>query len=184
MKKYSVSVFTPTTARLIVDAVGKEEAISKARSLLELGEQPKYELDPEDLGIANFYAEPIKSNRAESADLKTYAVRLTAKSVKGIRIAASSPEDAAAIAKKMYWNTDVLDFTDDDIMMIDADVLPEPVPTVDEFARGRLDFATEIVRMIRESDEPNEVIARLVDSSLLYYIDHPDEPIQGAECVD
>ena len=95
-----------------------------------------------------------------------------------------SPEDAAAIAKKMYWNTDVLDFTDDDIMMIDADVMPEPVPTVDEFARGRLDFATEIVRMIRESDEPNEVIARLVDSSLLYYIDHPDEPIQGAECVD
>ncbi len=184
MKKYSVSVFVPTTARMVVYAADKKDAISRARALLDMGEHPEFDLDPIDLEIANYYAEPVKEDRdcgSSGFTNNSYTVHLTATSIKDIPVDAPSPDAAEAMVRELYLQTDEFDFTDDDVTGIVAEVIPDACPAEAEQEDYRLKLATELVRLIRGCDEPDEVIAQLVDRHLLYYMDHPEVPIDEAE---
>ena len=142
---------------------------------------PKAKRTKIDLAILD--AVPLRVDQDEvivcDPELKPHVVHLTATSVKDVFVDAHSPADAEAFVKELYFHTDILDFTDEDVVEVNSSVVPNNCSEPGEREKRRLELAAKIVHLIRGCDEPDEVIARIVDKSLLYYLDHPDEPIQG-----
>lgn len=121
MKNYLVGVIAPAYADVFVTAENETEAIEKIKAQIEAGDEPEFEVEtgePEDLV---FEILPLEKDSGEGAsDLKEFTVTLEAFSTKCVPIRAVSEEAALALAHEMYFNTETLEFTDDDVVRIIA----------------------------------------------------------------
>ena len=97
---------------------------------------------------------------ADSTELKPYVVILEASSVKEVPIKAESPEAAVKLAYEMYSTSDVIDFTDADVVGVTPKVLEVEEKSLDEF---KAETMTELVRLIRTSDAPDDVLGLVLD---------------------
>ena len=104
--------------------------------------------------------EQLGEKVANSADLKPYVVILEASSVKEVPIKAESPEAAVKLAYEMYSTSDVIDFTDADVISVTPKVLEVEEKSLDEF---KAETMTELVRLIRSSDAPDDVLGLVLD---------------------
>ena len=100
---------------------------------------------------------------ADSDVLKPYVVILEASSVKEVPIRAESPEAAVKLAYEMYSTSDVIDFTDADVVSVTPKVLEVEEKSMDEFTEETM---TELVRRIRSSDAPDDVMGLVLDRML------------------
>ena len=97
---------------------------------------------------------------ADSSGLKPYVVILEAASVKEVPVNAASPDAAAKLVKEMYDTSDVIDFTDADVVSVTPKVVEVEKRSIDDFA---VETMTELVRLIRTSDAPDDVLGRVLD---------------------
>ena len=97
---------------------------------------------------------------ADSTERKPYVVILEASSVKEVPIKAESPEAAVKLAYEMYSTSDVIDFTDADVVSVTPKVLEVEENSLDEF---KAETMTELVRLIRTSDAPDDVLGLVLD---------------------
>ena len=97
---------------------------------------------------------------ADSTERKPYVVILEAFSVKEVPIKAESPEAAVKLAYEMYSTSDVIDFTDADVVSVTPKVLEVEEKSLDEF---KAETMTELVRLIRTSDAPDDVLGLVLD---------------------
>ena len=97
---------------------------------------------------------------ADPTERKPYVVILEASSVKEVPIKAESPEAAVKLAYEMYSTSDVIDFTDADVVGVTPKVLEVEEKSLDEF---KAETMTELVRLIRTSDAPDDVLGLVLD---------------------
>ena len=119
MKNYMVGIIAPAYADVFVSAETEEEAIEKVKALLEAGEEPEFDVDtgePEDL---DYEILPLEKGADEAApNLRLFTVMMEATSSKCVPIRAVSEDAALELARKMYFNSDTLDFTNDDVVRV------------------------------------------------------------------
>ena len=130
MKKYVVTATAPATAEITISARCKEEAIDKAESMIDMGKPLDFSvdvLDADDVELSAREVNATAANAPESVtlELKPYMVTLEATSVKEVPIKAVSPEAAEELVRQMYFNSDVLDFSDEDVERVVATVVAE-----------------------------------------------------------
>ena len=104
--------------------------------------------------------EQLEEKGADSAELKPYVVILEASSIKEVPIKAESQEAAVKLAYDMYSTSDVIDFTDADVVSVTPKVLEVEEKSLDEF---KAETMTELVRLIRTSDAPDDVLGLVLD---------------------
>ncbi len=98
--------------------------------------------------------------------MKTYEVTLMATSYKTVEISAESEQQAKSLAHDMYFHTDALDFTDEDVeeLAVQAD---EMEPTEDEKAKhDRL--CDELDDCIREAHFAIDDLERAIEAIRLF----------------
>ncbi len=130
MKKYVVTATAPATAEITVSARCREEAIDKAESMIDMGKPLEFSVDILDADDVELSAREVNSTAANAPDsvtleLKPYMVTLEATSIKEVPIKAVSPEAAEELVRQMYFNSDVLDFSEEDVERVVATVIPE-----------------------------------------------------------
>lgn len=130
MKKYVVTATAPATAEITVSAKCREEAIDKAESMIDMGKPLDFSVDILDADDVELSAREVNATAANAPDsvtpeLKPYMVTLEAISVKEVPINAVSPEAAEELVRQMYFNSDVLDFSDEDVERVVATVTTE-----------------------------------------------------------
>ena len=130
MKKYVVTATTPATAEITVSARCREEAIDKAESMIDMGKPLEFSVDILDADDVELSAREVNSTAANAPDsvtpeLKPYMVTLEATSIKEVPIKAVSPEAAEELVRQMYFNSDVLDFSDENVERVVATVVAE-----------------------------------------------------------
>lgn len=130
MKKYVVTATAPATAEITVSARCREEAIDKAESMIDMGKPLEFSVDILDADDVELSAREVNSTAANAPDsvtleLKPYMVTLEATSIKEVPIKAVSPEAAEELVRQMYYNSDVLDFSDEDVERVVATVVAE-----------------------------------------------------------
>ena len=130
MKKYVVTATAPATAEITVSAKCREEAIDKAESMIDMGKPLDFSVDILDADDVELSAREVNSTAANAHDsvspeLKPYLVTLEATSVKTVSIKAVSPEAAEELVRQMYFNSNVLDFSDEDVERVVATVMAE-----------------------------------------------------------
>jgi len=130
MKKYVVTATVPATAKITVSAECREEAIDKAESMIDMGKALDFSvdiLDADDVELSAKEADtPAVDGLATDAPvLKPYLVTLEATSVKEVPIKAISAEAAEELVRQMYFNSDVLDFSDEDVERVVATVMSD-----------------------------------------------------------
>lgn len=130
MKKYVVTATTPATAEITVSARCREEAIDKAESMIDMGKPLEFSVDILDADDVELSAREVNSTAANAPDsvtpeLKSYMVTLEATSIKEVPIKAVSPEAAEELVRQMYFNSDVLDFSDENVERVVATVVAE-----------------------------------------------------------
>lgn len=130
MKKYIVTATAPATAEITVFAECREEAIDKAESMIDMGKALDFSVDildadDVDLSAKEYNASVANGPASDTPELKPYLVTLEATSVKEVSIKAVSPEAAEELARQMYFNSDVLDFSDEDVERVVATVMTE-----------------------------------------------------------
>ena len=130
MKKYVVTATAPATAEITVSARCREEAIDKAESMIDMGKPLDFSVDILDADDVELSAREVNATAANAPDsvtpeLKPYMVTLEATSVKEVPINAVSPEAAEELVRQMYFNSDVLDFSDEDVERVVATVVAE-----------------------------------------------------------
>ena len=130
MKKYVVTATAPATAEITVSARCREEAIDKAESMIDMGKPLEFSVDILDADDVELSAREVNSTAANApdsvtAELKPYMVTLEATSIKEVPIKAVSPEAAEELVRQMYFNSDVLDFSDEDVERVVATVVAE-----------------------------------------------------------
>ena len=64
------------------------------------------------------------------------------------------------LAYEMYSTSDVIDFTDADVVSVTPKVLEVEEKSLDEF---KAETMTELVRLIRTSDAPDDVLGLVLD---------------------
>ena len=106
--------------------------------------------------------EPSKAERAveEQSGLKPYVVNLEAASVKEVPVNAASPEAAEKLAFEMYNTSDVLDFNDADVISVTPKVVEVEDKSLEE---RKAETMIELVRLIRSSDAPDDVLGLVLD---------------------
>ena len=144
MKKYVVTATAPATAEITVSARCREEAIDKAESMIDMGKPLDFSVDILDADDVDLSARELNSSAAngptfDTPELKPFLVTLEATSVKEVPIKAVSPEAAEELVRQMYFNSDVLDFSDEDVERVVATVVAED--DVDEDALMGLLYA-------------------------------------------
>ena len=130
MKKYIVTATAPATAEITVFAECREEAIDKAESMIDTGKALDFSVDILDADDVDLSAREYNTSTAigpssDTSELKSYLVMLEATSVKEVPIKAVSPEAAEELVRQMYFNSDVLDFSDEDVERVVATVTTE-----------------------------------------------------------
>ena len=130
MKKYVVTATAPATAEITVSARCREEAIDKAESMIDMGKPLDFSVDILDADDVDLSARELNSSVAngltsDTPELKPFLVTLEATSVKEVPINAVSPEAAEELVRQMYFNSDVLDFSDEDVERVVATVVAE-----------------------------------------------------------
>ena len=130
MKKFIVTATAPATAEIVVSAECREEAIDKAESMIDMGKALGFSVEILDADDVDFSAREINASAANGPaadipELKPYLVTLEATSVKEVPIKAVSPEAAEELVRQMYFNSDVLAFSDEDVERIVATVKTE-----------------------------------------------------------
>lgn len=110
--------------------------------------------------MENNKAEQSSKETADSSGLKPYVVILEATSVKEVPVNAASPDAAAKLVKEMYDTSDVIDFTDADVVSLTPKVIEVEKKSIDDFA---VETMTELVRLIRTSDAPDDVLGKVLD---------------------
>ena len=100
--------------------------------------------------------------------MKTYEVTLMATSYKTVNICSESEADALMMAQDMYFTTDALDFTDDDV--------DEVVSQADEVEESKTDdddvyseIQENIDESVRESYFALDDLVRAMESLQEYY---------------
>lgn len=164
MKDFTVIVGTP-------DAENKKNA---EKSATTSGKKEKVKID---IGgvldlISDFLdscesrfieMEKKEERRADASGLKSYVVILEAASVKEVPVNAASPDAAAKLAYEMYNSSDVIDFTDADVVSVTPKVVEVKEKSLDDFS---VETMTELVRRIRSSDAPDDVMGLVLDRML------------------
>ena len=130
MKKFIVTATAPATAKITVSAECREEAIDKAESMIDMGKVLDFSvdiLDADDVELSAKEADTPTANglASDTPALKPYLVTLEATSVKEVPIKAVSAEAAEELVRQMYFNSDVLDFSDEDVERVVATVMTE-----------------------------------------------------------
>ena len=130
MKKYVVTATAPATAEITVSAKCREEAIDKAESMIDMGKPLDFSVDILDADDVELSAREVNTTAATAPDsvtpeLKPYMVTLEATSIKEVPIKAVSPEAAEELVRRMYFNSDVLDFSNEDVERVVATVVAE-----------------------------------------------------------
>lgn len=138
MKKFIVTATAPATAKITVSAECREEAINKAESMIDMGKALDFSvdiLDADDVELSAKEADQptVGDLASDTPALKPYLVTLEATSVKEVPIKAVSVEAAEELVRQMYFNSDVLDFSDEDVERVVATVMTED-PEDDEDA--------------------------------------------------
>ena len=127
MKKYIVTATAPATAEITIFAECRDEAIDKAESMIDMGKALDFSVDildadDVDLSAREYNASAANDHASDTPELKPYLVTLEATSVKEVPIKAVSPEAAEELVRQMYFNSDVLDFSDEDVERVVATV--------------------------------------------------------------
>ena len=130
MKKFIVTATAPATAKITVSAECREEAIDKAESMIDMGKALDFSvdiLDADDVELSAKEADQptIGDLASDTPALKPYLVTLEATSVKEVPIKAVSAEAAEELVRQMYFNSDVLDFSDEDMERVVATVMSD-----------------------------------------------------------
>ena len=101
------------------------------------------------------FIEMEEKKKADPSGLKPYVVILEASSAKEVPVNAASPEAAVKLVYEMYNTSDVIDFTDADVVSVTPKVLEVEEKSLDE-----------LVRRIRSSDAPDDVMGLVLDRML------------------
>lgn len=130
MKKFIVTATAPATAKITVSAECREEAINKAESMIDMGKALDFSvdiLDADDVELSAKEADQptVGDLASDTPAMKPYLVTLEATSVKEVPIKAVSAEAAEELVRQMYFNSDVLDFSEEDVERVVATVIPE-----------------------------------------------------------
>ena len=130
MKKFIVTATAPATAKVTVSAECREDAIDKAESMIDMGKALDFSVDILDADDVELSAkeddQPTVGDLAsDTPALKPYLVTLEATSVKEVPIKAVSAEAAEELVRQMYFNSDVLDFSEEDVERVVATVITE-----------------------------------------------------------
>ena len=105
--------------------------------------------------------EPVREDN--KAALKLFMVALEATSYKEIPIQTHSKSEAMDLVRDMYFKTDAIEFTDDDVESVTASAYDEDAADIDdEVATRKLEVMTQLVRTIRTVDLPDVVIAHMM----------------------
>ncbi len=168
MKKYVVTAITPATAEITVTAKSMEDAIDKAGDKIDFGEEMDFTVDVRDaddveLSVREFMPENDSKDPVEP-EFNRYTVVLEASSVKEVPVKAVSPEAAAEMVRKMYYSSDVIDFTDADVFRVEATVVPDEADEAEQDAAEEL--MTGLVKLIRSTDAPDDVLGHMLIRSM------------------
>lgn len=130
MKKFIVTATAPATAKITVSAECREDAIDKAESMIDMGKAFDFSvdiLDADDVELSAKEADQptVGGLASDTPALKPYLVTLEATSVKEVPIKAISAEAAEELVRQMYFNSDVLDFSDEDVERVVATVMSD-----------------------------------------------------------
>ena len=130
MKKFIVTATAPAAAKITVSAECREEAIDKAESMIDMGKALDFSvdiLDADDVELSAKEADQptVGDLASDTPALKPYLVTLEATSVKEVPIKAVSAEAAEELVRQMYFNSDVLGFSDEDVERVVATVMTE-----------------------------------------------------------
>ena len=169
MKDFTVILSAPSAENKKAAEKGKTSPSKKEKSRIDIGgildsisdfldscesrfmemeeEKPTQDALPEEKG-------------ADPTERKPYVVILEASSVKEVPIKAESPEAAVKLAYEMYSTSVVIDFTDADVVSVTPKVLEVEEKSLDEF---KAETMTELVRLIRTSDAPDDVLGLVLD---------------------
>ncbi len=175
MKNYLITITKPAVAELKVEADTSEEAVDKAKIILAYGKDIDFTVDTNDRTEAGFTVSELTDGKTvdersnTGTDLTKFVVALDAFSHKEVPLQAISEEAALAIAREMYFGTDALDFNDDDVVRVTASVTESTEGkenAEEEPSDLKLYYLTKIVREIRKSTAPDELIARVLRDGL------------------
>ena len=128
MKNYIVFASTPAVAEVTVSGENEADAINKVKAMIDAGEEIGFGADCWDSGDVEFSALELNSEKGEDTTkqvLKPYTVILEATSRKEVSVKAITPEAAEELARQMYFNSDVLDFSDEVVERVVATVTTE-----------------------------------------------------------
>lgn len=167
MKKYVVTAIVPATAEVTVTGENRADAVDKVKGMIDIGGGLDFTVDIVNSDDVDFSVKELKQKPvANSAkpELKRYIVVLEATSVKEVPIKAVSPEAAEALAKEMYFTSDVIDFTDADVIRVTPSVELDEEDT--EAADMADDLMTGLVKLIRSTDAPDEVLGHILNRSV------------------
>ena len=167
MKKFLVFASTPAVAEINVSGENESDAINKVKAMIDAGEEVGFDADYWDSGDVEFSALELEAEKAipENAteqELKSYTIILEATSHKEVAIMAISPEAAEALAKEMYFNSDVLDFTDADVIRV------RPIVVTDEEEEDDKgdELMTGFVKLIRSTDAPDDILGHILNRAV------------------
>ena len=167
MKKYVVTAIVPATAEVTVTGENRADAVDKVKGMIDIGGGLDFTVDIVNSDDVDFSVKELRKKPvANSAkpELKRYIVVLEATSVKEVPIKAVSPEAAEALAKEMYFTSDVIDFTDADVIRVRPSVELDEEDT--EAADMADDLMTGLVKLIRSTDAPDEVLGHILNRSV------------------
>ena len=149
MKKFLVFASTPAVAEINVSGENESDAINKVKAMIDAGEEVGFDADYWDSGDVEFSALELEAEKE-------------ATSHKEVAIKAISPEAAEALAKEMYFNSDVLDFTDADVIRV------RPIVVTDEEKEDDKgdELMTGLVKLIRSTDAPDDILGHILNRAV------------------
>jgi len=116
--------------------------------------------------------EEPKTAQDEAPRLRPYTVVLKASSYKEVPVKAISPDAAQELVRQMYFTGGVIDFTDEDVVSIESSVDGEDEPVE---VNPELKPIIEIVKLIRNTDAPDYVLAMILDQVITEtFLDNDD----------
>ena len=169
MKKYVVTAIVPAAAEVTVTGENRADAIDKVKGMIDIGGGLDFIVDIEDSDDVDFSVKEVKPEmqicgNSAKPELKRYMVVLEATSVKEVPIKAVSPKAAEALAKEMYFTSDVIDFTDADVIRVRPTVVSDEKDVELEDMADEL--MTGLVKLIRSTDAPDEVLGHILNRSV------------------
>ena len=161
MKDFTVIVGAPGTENMNATQMLKTTPGKKEKVRIDIGGVLDLVSNILDSCESRFIEMEKKEEKAaDPSGLKPYMVILEAASVKEVPINAASPEAAEKLAFEMYNTSDVLDFNDADVVSVTPKVVKVEEKSLEE---RKAETMTELVRLIRSSDAPDDVLGLVLD---------------------